>query len=381
MARGGVSWRSRFLGVVLGLTGAIVVLALVGTPWPVHSRGGPVLSECEGALRELVIHYTLDAAPVTGAIFSEFLRQLEAEIDVHVVCPDRAAYDDLCGRAGTLRCRLWPVLVDHEITGWSRDRWLAMMPGPSGGPRLLVSPRSERGADVWPARRGDQEVGKDLARHLGRGFASVRSDLFFDGGDFVADSETVFVAPDVPARNLHQTVDNNDQLSRQLKILLGRRIVLLKDAPNHHAGMFMMTAGRRTVVVGDPAAGRRLWDTMDPRRRSTCFPQTPDFSDVAREQFESAARACAAAGYRVVRIPTVAGTDSRTYLTYVNVIIDEQPERRVVYMPVYRAADEMNRAAQKVWESLGCEVRPVDCTAAMPHFGSLGCLVNVLRRN
>jgi len=53
----------------------------------------------------------------------------------------------------------------------------------------------------------------------------------------------------------------------------------------------------------------------------------------------------------------------------------------VVYMPVYRAADEMNRAAQKVWESLGCEVRPVDCTAAMPHFGSLGCLVNVLRRN
>ena len=209
----------------------------------------------------------------------------------------------------------------------------------------------------------------------------LRSDLFFDGGDFVADSETVFVAPDVLTRNLHQTVANDDQLSRQLKVLLGRHIVLLKDAPNHHAGMFMMTAGRRTVVVGDPAAVRRLWAAMDAGRRSTCFPQTPDFSDTTRERFESVARACAAAGYRVVRIPTVAGTDSRTYLTYVNVIIDEQSGRRVVYMPVYRGADEMNQAAQKVWESLGCEVRPIDCTAAMPHFGSLGCLVNVLRRD
>jgi len=381
MARGWASWRNRFLGVVLGLTGAAVVLALAGYPRPPDLQSGPILSECDGALRELVIHYTLDAAPVTGPIFREFLRQLGAGVDVHVVCPDRAAYDDLCGRTGPLRCRLLPVVVGHEITGWSRDRWFAMLPDKSGGPRLLVSPRSEMGADAWPARLGDQDVGKDLASHLGRGFASVRSDLFFDGGDFVADGETVFVAPDVLTRNLHQTVANDDQLPRQLKGLLGRHIVLLKDAPNHHTGMFMMTAGRRTVVVGDPAAGRRLWAAMDAERRSLCFPQTPDFSDTTRERFESVARACAATGYRVVRIPTVAGADSRTYLTYVNVIIDEQPARRVVYMPVYRGADEMTRAAQKVWEGLGCEVRPIDCTAAMPHFGSLGCLVNVLRRD
>ena len=99
-----------------------------------------------------------------------------------------------------------------------------------------------------------------------------------------------------------------------------------------------------------------------------------------RERFDSVARACEAAGYRVVRMPTVPGTDSRTYLTYVNVIIDDSPAGRVVYMPVYRGADELNLAARGVWEGLGYEVRPIDCTAVLPHFGALRCLVSVLRR-
>jgi len=381
MASGWASWRSRCLGIVLGLAGAAGVLALAGHPRPADSQCGPLLSDCDGTISELVIHYTLDAAPVTGPIFCEFLRQVPAGVDVHVVCPDRAAYDDLSGRAGALRCRLLPVVVGHEITGWSRDRWLAMEVSAPGGPRTLVSPRGEMGADVWPARRGDQRVGKDLALHLGRGAISVRSGLLFDGGDFVADRETVFVAPAVPARNIHRTVNSSNDLSRQLKALLGHDIVLLKDAPDHHAGMFMMTAGRRTVVVGDPASGKRLWDGMDARLRSTCFPQKPDFSDATRERFESVAGACAAAGYRVVRIPAVAGVDGRTYLTYVNVIIDEQCGRPVVYMPAYRGADEMNLAARKVWEALDYDVRPIDCSTAMPHGGSLRCLVSVLRRN
>jgi hypothetical protein len=299
---------------------------------------------------------------------------------VHVVCPDQAAYDDLVGRAGNLKCRLEPVLVRHEITGWSRDRWLATEPASSDGPRLVVMPRSEMGADAWPARLGDQDVGEDLARHLGVGYSAVRSDLLFDGGDFVADSETVFVAPSVLTRNLHLTVDNADQLMQRLGALVGRRVVLLRDAPDHHAGMFMMTAGERVVVVGDPAAGERLWNTMDASRRSSCFPKAPDFSEAARGQFESVARDAAAAGYRVVRIPIVAGVDSRTYLTYVNVIIDQQPGRLGVYMPFYRGADELNQAARETWEGLGYEVHPIDCTAAMPHFGSLRCLVSVLRR-
>jgi hypothetical protein len=376
---GWTTWRARILGIALGLVGAAAVLALVGRPQPSDPPHGPTLSDCDGPLRQLVIHYTLDIAPVTGPIFSEFLRQLPAGVEVHVVCPDQAAYDDLVTRAGTLACRLSPAIVGHEITGWSRDRWLAMQPGDSGGQPRLVSPRDEMGGEVWPARKGDEAVGQDLAR-LVKDLRWKRSDLFFDGGDFVADSRTVFIAPGVLARNVHQTVDDVDQLSGELEDLVGRPVVLLKDGPDHHAGMFMMAAGDGVVVVGDPAAGRRLWETMVPARQRAAFPKTPDFSDATRERFDSVARACAAAGRRVVRIPLVPGTDSRTYLTYVNVIIDGRPEGKVVYMPVYRGADELNRAAREVWEGLGYEVRPIDCTAAMPHFGSLRCLVSVLER-
>jgi hypothetical protein len=72
--------------------------------------------------------------------------------------------------------------------------------------------------------------------------------------------------------------------------------------------------------------------------------------------------------------------DGRTYLTYVNVLLDRQGSRRVVYLPFYRGAELLNVAAQKTWEALGHEVRLVDCTTTYRHYGCLHCLVNVLRR-
>jgi len=89
----------------------------------------------------------------------------------------------------------------------------------------------------------------------------------------------------------------------------------------------------------------------------------------------------AAGGYRVVRIPIVPGHDGRTYVTYLNAILDRRGGRRMVYMPVFSGAGPLNRAAAEVWTGLGYEVRSVDCDACYPHFGSLRCLVNVLRRD
>ena len=89
---------------------------------------------------------------------------------------------------------------------------------------------------------------------------------------------------------------------------------------------------------------------------------------------------CRAAGYRVVRIPVVPGEDGRTYLTYVNAILDQRDGQPIVYMPVFAGVNALNRAAAAVWRSLGYEVRPVSCDACYRHFGTLHCLVNVLRR-
>jgi hypothetical protein len=162
---------------------------------------------------------------------------------------------------------------------------------------------------------------------------------------------------------------------------LKRRVVLLDGAPDHHAAMFMMLTGRRTAIVGDPVEGRRLWATLDAAaRESLALPGGPDFSDATTARFEAVVRRCREAGYRVVRIPTVVASDGRTYLTYVNVLIDVRGGSPTVYMPVYRGAAELNQRAAATWGSLGYQVEPVDCTDCFRHYGTLHCLVNVLRR-
>ncbi len=83
----------------------------------------------------------------------------------------------------------------------------------------------------------------------------------------------------------------------------------------------------------------------------------------------------------MTRLPVGPARDGRTFLTYANVLIDQQGQRRIVYLPFYRGVEPLNAAARAVWEGLGFEVRPVDCTSAFRHFGSLHCLVNVLRRS
>lgn len=373
-------WRVR-AGVVLGLSVAMVLggLGTIRGPEAALRDHGAVLSDCDGAIRELVIHYTSDAAGVVETAYREFLGQLPEGIVVHVVCPDQRAFDDLRARVGPVACRLTPVLTGHAITCWSRDRWLVLAPKRAGRPSRLLLPRDEAGAAAWPERRGDQRTGEDLAAALAGGLISYRSALAFDGGDFVADADTVFVTPEVLRRNMG-AVRSSLQLGWLLSVLLQRKVVLLSQAPDHHAGMFMMLAGDKTAVVGDPSLAEGLL-RRDRQESYRCPIASPDFSEELRRRFDAVAAQCAACGYRVVRIPVVPATDGRTYLTYLNVILDQRGGKRTVYMPVYRDAEALNDAAAAIWESLGYQVRRVDCTDTYRHFGSLRCLVNVLRRS
>jgi hypothetical protein len=141
--------------------------------------------------------------------------------------------------------------------------------------------------------------------------------------------------------------------------------------------MFMAAARDRTMLVGDPSLAAPL---LDQAARNALLPDA-DFSAATQAQFDAVANQLASIGYRVVRIPTVAASDARTYLTYVNVITDRRPDgTRIVYMPVYRGADALNAAAADVWRSLGYQVCFIDCTSCYRHYGTLHCLVNVLSR-
>ena len=372
-------WRVS-LGVLVGvLAAAVFVIAGGHRAPPVDQREvpahGPVLSDCDGAIEQLVIQYVPEAAPIVETAYRQFLGALPADVTVVVVCPDGAAFEDFRSRVGDVSCRLVPVLTGHAMTCWSRDRWLATAPAVPGGRALVISPLVEDAAAIWPQREGDSRIGDDLARALPDGVISHRSALIFDGGDFVADNETVFVTPEVARRNVGVTVASLDELRQELARILKRRVILLDHAPPHHAGMFMMLAGDRTALVGDPSLAAALADEGDP------WPlERPDFSETTQRQFDAVAARCKAAGYRVVRIPVAPGRDGRTYLTYLNVILDERSGRRTVYMPVYEGAESLNAAAEAVWRKLGFGVHRIDCTNTYKHFGSLRCLVNVLRR-
>lgn len=377
----------RLVGIIIGLVAGGAILALTGTPERRPFPSGPILSECDGHLRELVLQYVPAAKPIVAPVYRDFLRALDGDVSVHLVCPDRAAFEDFVAAVGPVPCRVTPILTGHPMTAWSRDRWVALTPAATGGATTLWSPRGEVAEEVWPARAGDERIGRDIAAALAPFVHARRSELYFDGGDFLADSETVFVMPRVLQRNLQQTVRSRDEfiglLSRELK----RRVILLDEAPDHHAGMFMASVGGKTMLVGDPSLARELIsaDMAQSDYRATNefmnLPGGPDFTAPTQHLFDAVAAECAAAGYKVVRIPVVPAQDGRTYLTYVNVLMDQQGARRVVYLPFYRSVERLNAAARAVWQGLGYEMRPVDCTTAYRHFGCLHCLVNVLNRS
>jgi hypothetical protein len=366
-------------GVLIGLVLGAAILSLANGGRRQPPPSGAILSECDGHFRELVIQYEPSAKEIVSTPYSQFLGALESDVTVFVVCPSRAAYDELAGLVGKVRCKLKPIIVNHPMTTWSRDRWVALAPASPNGVTTLLSQPEEVAAGIWPARAGDERIGADIARTLPLSVFSRRASFYFDGGDFLADNESVFVAPRVLLRNIQRTEFTQDAFVCDVSNALKRHVVLFDEAPDHHVAMFMASVGNKTVLVGDPKSGRSYL-TNTAAADFAELPGGPDFTAQTQQRFDAVAAQCAQAGYRVIRVPAIPAADGRSYLTYVNCLIDRQGDRRIVYLPFYRGATALNDAARKIWKDLGFEIRPVDCTTTYRQFGCLHCLVNVLTR-
>jgi hypothetical protein len=53
-------------------------------------------------------------------------------------------------------------------------------------------------------------------------------------------------------------VADRAELIEQLQHDLHREVAVMDDAPDHHAGMYMMAAGDGRMIVGDPSLGASL---------------------------------------------------------------------------------------------------------------------------
>lgn len=136
-------WRT-WAGLLFGGCVMAALSLAVGARPPERARPedyGAILSECTGALRELVIQYNAaTAAPVRDAL-RDFLRALPEDVTVRVVCPDRRSFDEIRAYAGPVGCSLRPVTTGQPVTCWARDRWLCLEPGHPQGPSLILLDR------------------------------------------------------------------------------------------------------------------------------------------------------------------------------------------------------------------------------------------------
>ncbi len=366
----------RTAGWILGF-GVILLLTATWRPQP-GLRESPerLLSDCDGTLQELVVHWTPEATSVAVPAWRDLFRALPASVTVHVACPDMAAFDALRRHLGQVAPILVAHPLGHPLTCWSRDRWLAL--ADPAGTVALVLPEQEDAAAAWPGRAGDGAAGGELAQRM-RGVTAGKRGWQFDGGDVVADERTAFVTERMLRRNLGKMGATPAEVADRLGALLRRRVVWLMDGPDHHACMVMMVAGQGRVVVGDPSLAVKILG--DRVHAPDLVPCGDDFTAATQARFDAVARACADAGYAVIRIPLVPGHDGRAFLAWVNGMIDVRDDTVTYFMPSFpHAPMELESAAMEVWKKLGFRVIKADCDGAFTHGGSLRCLVNVLRR-
>lgn len=361
--------------------GVLAAMFVIGMASRHHREPQKMLPDAGGHIRGAVLQYVSGSDNVLPA-YRDFLGYQPADVTLYVACPEEADFTEFRSRVGDTAARLIPVYTHHAMTAWSRDRWVALI-GEKSHRVTLLSPRGEKAQENWPARAGDSHVAEELARAFSTIFSARRSDLYFDGGDLLADSGRLFVTRSVVERNVQHTVSSRGELVRALASEFGGTPILMDDAPTHHAGMFMMSTGiqrdgKPVMLVADPSLGKSLYASSP--ESDALFPGGPDFSVKSQSAFDAAANYAATSGFTVLRIPVVPSHNT-PWMTYVNVILDRAGQTPVVYLPVFDGQDRLNAAATAVWQSLGFTVHPINCTTVWPLGGTLHCLVNVFQRD
>ncbi len=380
------------LGAMLGIALALGIVASVGrarATRELEPAAPRPLPEAEGAITEIAMHYVPRLAGVVRAPYTDFLRQLPAEVAIRFVVPDSLKASE------EQRLRTWLESIDPglwkrstlvrspgPITTWSKDRAL-VTEAPAGGAAWLVAP-AEPGTD-WRERHNDWLTVTALAASSEGRHERRVAPFDFDSGDFAVLDGALVVDANLIEKNAHRDIRDAKTLQRRLEawfdtdvIVLGRQPL---DTPPHHLSMYMTPLTGKTVLVGDPAAAKKIVGgefCPGPRSAETGEPLCADFSNVTQRRFDRVAEELSQRGFEVVRIPNVP-LEPKTYVAYTNGVYETRAGHRVAYVPMY-GLPELDRVARTTYERLGWEVRPIRVASVYAYHGTIGCLVNVLAR-
>ena len=372
--------KSVMLGVVTGLVIGISLSELpsLGVRAPSRAR---LVSDSEGALAELCIHYRRDFHDACADLYTDLVKALAPGTIIHVVTGTQEEFDffekAMASPGLPAGVRLLPVITGFEITPWAKDRFGTMRTD-DGGAVLAIPPAS---TPMRGTRGNDGRVPHLLAARLNH--VTLRPlPFFFDGGDLLADSKVAYVAPNCLARNQPEDIDNRTALLQRIGTTLDRRIVTLGrrsgDLPDHHIGMYLTPLGNGVVAVGDPDLGRAILDR-------TANGQLEQQFDIQRASdactpFRYVIAQLEAAGIEVIRVPMLLTKTPRVYVTYNNAILEQRAGEKRIYMPVYDLP-ALDAEATRVFEQQGWKVFPIRVGKVYQHTGSLRCLVGIIRRS
>lgn len=248
-----------------------------------------------------------------------------------------------------------PEQIYHPMTMWARDG--AVLLRTADQKEVLLLPRSFR---------GDCQVDPKLNRHVVQGTGAApaclsrslpelivrRSQLGFEGGDVVASRHSVLIGGEVVARNMSDLKLSKDAVLELFREQFGLPIHVVSPPPEFHLDLGFTFLDDQTIAVADPGEGLKLAQG-DPTL-TRLVQATLDKGVV--EKYQRAAQQLTAVGYQVVRLPNLCGVGLATpYLTYNNVLLENYPGVKRVYLPVYDTPS-LDDCARAIYRGHGFQV-------------------------
>lgn len=396
---------TRLVALALGLVGALVVVgAQAHHQEPFKAPPIAVVREDSSALAEVLVHYVASDEDRIRDSYRDFLGTLDASTRIVAVHPSGegaqmdAFFKDVAPAAAL---RVQALEVKTPLSIWSKDRALVL----SGAAGAATTPGTAPVTFLIPPKPRPGESGRPLDWDIVPAVAAALPDRFktqelpiaFDAGDFTVVGKRVLFDANLYERNRGRGYPSAASFKARVAALMGRDVVMLGaaagDVPRHHMSMYMAPLvgsdpAHPTMLVGDPAAGAKLvGPNFMPGERGLESKKMleADTSPETQAKFDRAAHDLALAGFNVERIPTIAFED-KTYFAYTNGITETRAGKKIAWVPSFASGDDplvadLDTAARTVYERLGYEVRPVAVRKLFTSHGTIGCVVNVLRRS
>lgn len=386
---------SLFASVLVGVAVGVFGIVAVGrhqdaTPTSLEHR--VLLPEADGALDQVLLHWTPKADRGLARTYADFLRALAPDVKITFVVPRNLSEPEArlfeqrlqsIDSTNQLASRIERVVVDGPITAWSKDRALvARQDSLSNRARLIVPAEPN---DSWVERHNDWRSVAQVVQRFPERYKLDVAPFDFDAGDIAVGRGSLIIDTNLLEKNRRRGYTTLQQLAGRLGEYLQMQVIALGDnwgdTPRHHLSMYMTPLTKNQVLVGDPrAAAAIVGEGFQPGDRSVETEEllVADFSSTTQARFERATEELRAQGFEVTRIVNVP-FDDKTYLSYTNGVFEVRDGRHLAYVPAYDIP-ALDQAAHDVYRKLGWEVVPIHVRSLFPFHGTIGCVVNVLAR-